>query len=208
MKAVCSSSAGEITGTSAPRNGGERLHLAWRQRAAPVTTGRDPAQHVEHLALHVHAVADQAVLARRQPGGDRAQRGRRGRGRDRGERDAANDDSAGSWLRWACSCSQPRPSSTSSTTWRASARRFREPGRQRRPLSGPEQRRHDAAHVGSGVVRQDRRVVGLGRDELARTHGRNASEPASLLRPRPSRRCRRAPVGRHVAWTRAGVDQR
>ncbi len=54
---------------------------------AGVAAGRRaPAQHVQHLAGDVHAIAHQAVLARGEPGGDRGEGGGRGGGRDGGDR--------------------------------------------------------------------------------------------------------------------------
>ena len=52
----------------------------------------------------------------------------------------------------ACSCSQPRPSTTNSTTWSASASNA---GNHARCLVGrPQQRRHDVGDAGPAVVGQ------------------------------------------------------
>jgi len=62
------------------------LHLLRWDRLTSITRRRRPPQDVEHLAVHVHPIADDPVLTRRQPGRHRRERrGRRGR-QDRGDR--------------------------------------------------------------------------------------------------------------------------
>ena len=50
-------------GRAVPEEREARLHLLRRDGLARVTRRRRPPQHVEHLAVHVHAVADDTVLA-------------------------------------------------------------------------------------------------------------------------------------------------
>ena len=100
------------------------------RRTAPAD-GRGPATvHRSTLstrAVDEHAVADDAVLGRREPGGDRRERGGGGRRRDRRDRPALHARRAAASARaWSCTALQPSPSSTSSTTASADRAGLRE----------------------------------------------------------------------------------
>ena len=91
VNALASSSALLTTGTAWPRNGTNGCMFdRLVEPPAVALSVRPPPQDVQHVAADVDAVADQAVLARRQPGRDRRQRGGGGGRRDRGDRAAVH----------------------------------------------------------------------------------------------------------------------
>ena len=137
-------------GDRAPAEHGLALHV--RGVGRPLAVGLLPADGVEHAARR-RRMRKPVIPWRdgREPGGDRRERGRRGRRHDGGDRPAgAARASSGRHVRVTRpSASQPRPSSTSSTTARAPAtgsgsqstgRTPEERGHHTRSRSGPNSR--------------------------------------------------------------------
>ena len=141
---------GRETGRTAGPVAGGRA----RRRSPPAD---DPAQHVDHLALHRMRYPISPCSPGVRPVAiehERRRRGRRRHGGDRrpGHRRQRRHQRAVLW-NW----SQPRPSRISSDHLAGVTHRLGEPRRQRPlPIARSEQRRDDPTDVGAEVVGDDR----------------------------------------------------